>query len=65
MNFLFRWDITQLLLRIPNIGAVLDLTNTARYYNPKVSNVVKNKLLPFDPHISMSTLSFASNSRRR
>ncbi|KPI94163.1 Tyrosine-protein phosphatase [Papilio xuthus] len=29
------WDITQLLLRIPNIGAVLDLTNTARYYNPK------------------------------
>ncbi|XP_014369543.2 RNA/RNP complex-1-interacting phosphatase [Papilio machaon] len=29
------WDIAQLLLRIPNIGAVLDLTNTTRYYNPK------------------------------
>lgn len=28
------WDIPALLKKIPNLGAVIDLTNTARYYNP-------------------------------
>lgn len=29
------WDIKALLEKIPKLGAVIDLTNTSRYYNPK------------------------------
>ncbi|XP_026748764.1 RNA/RNP complex-1-interacting phosphatase isoform X3 [Galleria mellonella] len=29
------WDIPALLREIPKLGAVIDLTNTARYYNPR------------------------------
>ncbi|KAJ0183198.1 hypothetical protein K1T71_001174 [Dendrolimus kikuchii] len=29
------WDIPALLAKISNVGAVIDLTNTARYYNPQ------------------------------
>lgn len=35
--FFYRWDIQTLLSTIPNLGAVIDLTNTARYYDPRVS----------------------------
>lgn len=41
--FFFRWDIKALLKAIPKLGAVIDLTNTARYYNPNVSYI--NSLL--------------------
>ncbi|GBP22604.1 hypothetical protein EVAR_84844_1 [Eumeta japonica] len=34
MAFVRRWDIETLLKKIPNLGAVIDLTNTQRYYNP-------------------------------
>ncbi|KAL4709446.1 hypothetical protein ACJJTC_019743 [Scirpophaga incertulas] len=29
------WDVDTLLATIPKLGAVIDLTNTARYYSPK------------------------------
>ncbi|XP_059050027.1 RNA/RNP complex-1-interacting phosphatase homolog isoform X1 [Achroia grisella] len=29
------WDIPTLLRDVPKLGAVIDLTNTARYYNPR------------------------------
>lgn len=36
MILICRWDIPALLEKIPKLGAVIDLTNTARYYNPAV-----------------------------
>lgn len=36
MIFICRWDIPALIEKIPKLGAVIDLTNTARYYNPEV-----------------------------
>lgn len=35
--FICRWDIKTLLKKIPKLGAVIDLTNTSRYYDPRVS----------------------------
>ncbi|CAH2046999.1 unnamed protein product, partial [Iphiclides podalirius] len=29
------WSIKELLITVPKLGAVLDLTNTKRYYNPE------------------------------
>lgn len=29
------WDVKALIEAIPNLGGVIDLTNTSRYYNPK------------------------------
>lgn len=37
MFIVFRWDINTLLEKIPKLGAVIDLTNTTRYYDPRVS----------------------------
>lgn len=39
-----RWDINALLQSIPKLGAVIDLTNTSRYYDPRVSNFVAHLL---------------------
>ncbi|XP_073955027.1 RNA/RNP complex-1-interacting phosphatase [Choristoneura fumiferana] len=42
------WDIKSLLEKIPNLGGVVDLTNTARYYNPadlKTAGVLHVKIL--------------------
>ncbi|XP_063534586.1 RNA/RNP complex-1-interacting phosphatase isoform X1 [Cydia strobilella] len=42
------WDIKTLLHKLPNLGAVVDLTNTARYYNPvelRQAGVLHKKIL--------------------
>uniref|UniRef100_A0A1E1W1H8 Tyrosine specific protein phosphatases domain-containing protein n=1 Tax=Pectinophora gossypiella TaxID=13191 RepID=A0A1E1W1H8_PECGO len=42
------WDIKALLEKIPNLGAVIDLTNTARYYDPRelqAAGVLHQKIL--------------------
>ncbi|XP_049872344.1 RNA/RNP complex-1-interacting phosphatase homolog isoform X2 [Pectinophora gossypiella] len=42
------WDIKALLENIPNLGAVIDLTNTARYYDPRelqAAGVLHQKIL--------------------
>ncbi|XP_061714265.1 RNA/RNP complex-1-interacting phosphatase [Cydia pomonella] len=42
------WDIKTLLNKFPNLGAVVDLTNTARYYNPgelREAGVLHKKIL--------------------
>ncbi|XP_026734141.1 RNA/RNP complex-1-interacting phosphatase [Trichoplusia ni] len=42
------WDIPALIEKIPKLGAVIDLTNTARYYNPeelKAAGVLHKKIL--------------------
>ncbi|KAL0880039.1 hypothetical protein ABMA27_002532 [Loxostege sticticalis] len=42
------WDIQTLLSTIPNLGAVIDLTNTARYYDPRelqAAGVLHKKIL--------------------
>ncbi|CAB3254599.1 unnamed protein product [Arctia plantaginis] len=42
------WDIPALLNKIPNLGAVIDLTNTRRYYNPaefQAAGVLYKKIL--------------------
>ncbi|VVD00600.1 unnamed protein product [Leptidea sinapis] len=43
----------KLLEKIPNIGAVIDLTNTSRYYNPKgfVSAGVLHKKIHVQGHV--------------
>lgn len=33
----FRWDIDTLIAKVPGLGGVIDLTNTAKYYDPSVS----------------------------
>nr|XP_021185797.2 RNA/RNP complex-1-interacting phosphatase isoform X1 [Helicoverpa armigera] len=41
------WDIPALLEKIPKLGAVIDLTNTARYYNPeelKAAGILHKKI---------------------
>ncbi|XP_063362563.1 RNA/RNP complex-1-interacting phosphatase isoform X2 [Cydia amplana] len=42
------WDIRTLLNKLPNLGAVVDLTNTARYYNPgelREAGILHKKIL--------------------
>ncbi|XP_047990196.1 RNA/RNP complex-1-interacting phosphatase homolog [Leguminivora glycinivorella] len=42
------WDIQTLLTTLPNLGGVVDLTNTARYYNPaelREAGVLHKKIL--------------------
>lgn len=42
------WDIPALLHKIPKLGAVIDLTNTAKYYNPgelQSAGVLHKKIL--------------------
>ncbi|XP_048485328.1 RNA/RNP complex-1-interacting phosphatase homolog [Plutella xylostella] len=42
------WDIPSLIEAIPGLGAVIDLTNTARYYDPKeleAAGVLHKKIL--------------------
>lgn len=34
--FFFRWYPKLLVTLIPNIGIIIDITNTTKYYNPKV-----------------------------
>ncbi|XP_037296285.1 mRNA-capping enzyme isoform X1 [Manduca sexta] len=44
------WDIPALLAKVPKLGAVIDLTNTARYYDPaelvKAGVIHKKILMP-------------------
>ncbi|KAH9630105.1 hypothetical protein HF086_004811, partial [Spodoptera exigua] len=42
------WDIPALLEKIPKLGAVIDLTNTARYYDPselQAAGILHKKIL--------------------
>ncbi|XP_013191531.2 RNA/RNP complex-1-interacting phosphatase [Amyelois transitella] len=42
------WDVPALLQTVPNLGAVIDLTNTSRYYNPRelqAAGVLYKKIL--------------------
>lgn len=46
--FVCRWDIPALLKKIPNLGAVIDLTNTSRYYNPAVRMRLRQRAIKID-----------------
>lgn len=49
--FCFRWTIEELLEKVPNLSAVIDLTNTSRYYNPQVCTVYLCLPLTFLLHV--------------